>query len=254
MNDKHNIQNFEQHNFYDLVSNMGQPKLNQILLTYLDDFVFSQHFSIIKMVDSAPKILSYGTKDIGRGVLLACARDYTKQYFAHDELLKQLTEQSQKLQQASDGLQLAEKIDSRAYKRDIFDRHDLIQRLSGVYHDEHNHPILFNLYRQTQQGFYSDLELENFQRLFPVLAKLLQGHFAILEQKKPNDLRQALLLQQPLLTQQEVEVCLRILKGMSYIGIATDLGLKEPTVKTYRNRAFEKLGINFKNQLFAMFL
>lgn len=40
---------------------------------------------------------------------------------------------------------------------------------------------------------------------------------------------------------------------MTHAGIAADLNIKESTVKTYRNRAFERLGINFRSQLFALF-
>lgn len=241
--------------FYNLVALLGESNFNNMLLTHIEQWVKSQHFSIIKMIDDAPKILSCGTQQVdGKHVLLSCARDYSRQYFAHDQLFKQLTEESEKSQQSSNGFLLAEKIDSANYKKDIFDKHKLIQRLSGVYLDNENCPIIFNLYRHQDQGYYSDLEMENFQSMFPVLAKLLQGHFALAKQSRQQDLREALLLQQPLLTPQEVEVCVRILKGMSYLGIAYDLGLKEPTVKTYRNRAFEKLNINYKNQLFSLFM
>jgi DNA-binding CsgD family transcriptional regulator len=40
---------------------------------------------------------------------------------------------------------------------------------------------------------------------------------------------------------------------MTHAGVAADLGIKESTVKTFRNRAFERLGINFRSQLFALF-
>jgi DNA-binding CsgD family transcriptional regulator len=39
---------------------------------------------------------------------------------------------------------------------------------------------------------------------------------------------------------------------MTQDGIASDLGLTVPTVKTYRNRAFARLGIHFRNELFAL--
>ena len=39
------------------------------------------------------------------------------------------------------------------------------------------------------------------------------------------------------LTPQELAVCLHLLRGLSHAGIAAELGLKESTVKTYRNRA-----------------
>jgi len=41
--------------------------------------------------------------------------------------------------------------------------------------------------------------------------------------------------------------------GMTHAGIAADLGIKESTVKTYRSRAFDRLGINFRSQLFGLF-
>jgi DNA-binding CsgD family transcriptional regulator len=37
-------------------------------------------------------------------------------------------------------------------------------------------------------------------------------------------------------------------------GIAADLGLSLATVKTYRTRAFERLNIRFKSELFAAFI
>ena len=49
-------------------------------------------------------------------------------------------------------------------------------------------------------------------------------------------------------------MCARLLQGMTQEGIACDLGLSLPTVKTYRNRAFSRLGIHFRNELFALAL
>ncbi|WP_370590432.1 helix-turn-helix domain-containing protein [Xylophilus sp. ASV27] len=56
------------------------------------------------------------------------------------------------------------------------------------------------------------------------------------------------------LTQRERIVCVRMLRGLTLEGIASDLGLALPTVKTYRGRAFARLGIHFRNQLFARVL
>ena len=55
-------------------------------------------------------------------------------------------------------------------------------------------------------------------------------------------------------TPRELDVCVRLLRGMTYDGIASDLGLSVPSVKTYRNRAFDRLGIHFRNELFAIVL
>ena len=65
-------------------------------------------------------------------------------------------------------------------------------------------------------------------------------------------LAQRLLARAPGLTERELAVCLRLLRGMTHDGVAADLDLRPPTVKTYRNRAFQRLGIHFRNELFAL--
>ena len=56
------------------------------------------------------------------------------------------------------------------------------------------------------------------------------------------------------LPRREREVCERLLMGWTYDGVAADLGLSAGTVKTYRDRAFERLGIHHRNELFALAL
>lgn len=56
------------------------------------------------------------------------------------------------------------------------------------------------------------------------------------------------------LTRRELEVCSRILLGMSSEGIALDLEIKMHSVQTYRKRAYARLGITSQNELFALCL
>jgi len=41
---------------------------------------------------------------------------------------------------------------------------------------------------------------------------------------------------------------------MAYEGIANDLGISSAIVKTFRDRAFDRLGIHHRNELFALFV
>ncbi|MFM2065789.1 MAG: hypothetical protein RLZZ584_698 [Pseudomonadota bacterium] len=43
-------------------------------------------------------------------------------------------------------------------------------------------------------------------------------------------------------------------RGWMHDGIAADLGLAPATVKTYRDRAFQRLGIHQRHELFALAL
>jgi DNA-binding CsgD family transcriptional regulator len=51
------------------------------------------------------------------------------------------------------------------------------------------------------------------------------------------------------LTKREVEVCARIIFGISSVGIALDLKISEETVATYRKRAYHRLSIGSKHEL-----
>jgi DNA-binding NarL/FixJ family response regulator len=70
----------------------------------------------------------------------------------------------------------------------------------------------------------------------------------------PGQMRERLLDLSGELTARELDVCVRLLQGLTQDGIAADLGLSLATVKTYRNRAFTRLGIHFRNELFARVL
>jgi len=59
---------------------------------------------------------------------------------------------------------------------------------------------------------------------------------------------------QKLLPRRELEVCARILYGLSSIGISLDLGIGEASVKTYRRRAYQRLNIGCERELLQWYL
>jgi DNA-binding CsgD family transcriptional regulator len=56
------------------------------------------------------------------------------------------------------------------------------------------------------------------------------------------------------LTSREIEVCSRIIYGLSTLGIAVDLSLGEETVRTYRKRAYQRLALGTERQLLTWYL
>jgi DNA-binding CsgD family transcriptional regulator len=56
------------------------------------------------------------------------------------------------------------------------------------------------------------------------------------------------------LTSREIEVCSRIIYGLSTLGIAVDLCLGEETVRTYRKRAYQRLALGTERQLLTWYL
>ena len=117
-----------------------------------------------------------------------------------------------------------------------------------------------NFYRHVHQRPFTDAHLSDLASLAPVLLTLVQKQIALSGLQTAVSVRDVhhwvdkLRTLNSTLTDRELEVCARLLTGMTQDGVAVDLGLSLATVKTYRNRAFARLGIHFKNQLFSLFL
>lgn len=136
----------------------------------------------------------------------------------------------------------------------IYRRHGLLERLSVAQRAGDGSVLAVNLYHHEHQGPFSEGELAHFAELAPALLAGVSRHLEWCQTPVPLMPRDRLRSQCPALTERELDVLERLLKGLSYDGIAADLGLTLATVKTYRARAFDRLGIHFKSELFAAFL
>ena len=159
----------------------------------------------------------------------------------------------------------------------VYEAHGVAERVSVVDYESDGSVFAVNFYRHQHQMPFRDGQISDFEAVAPVLLALARKHIALarpqampavqghrgadevlpalvaLPQGLPA-LRERLLRLQPDLTDRELDVCGRVLQGMTHEGIAADLGLGVPTIKTYRNRAFARLGIHFRNELFAKVL
>ena len=140
----------------------------------------------------------------------------------------------------------------------VYEAHGMAERVSIVQHAEDAALFAVNFYRHAHQRPLSDAQIGDFEQLAPALLALARKQVAlrgpVAEPHTPEALRQRLLQLNAELTARELDVCTRLLRGMTQDGIAADLALSLPTVKTYRNRAFGRLGIHFRNELFALVL
>ncbi|MBV7540465.1 helix-turn-helix transcriptional regulator [Acidovorax sp. sic0104] len=174
----------------------------------------------------------------------------------------------------------------------VYEAHGVAERVSVVEYESDGSVFAVNFYRHLHQRAFSDRQIGAFESVAPVLLALTRKHIDLSHAHLPAApawteaaagtppapaaaaaatlpaeasllplatdglpvLRMRLLRLQAELTDRELDVCARLLQGMTHEGIASDLGLGVPTVKTYRNRAFARLGIHFRNELFARVL
>ena len=156
----------------------------------------------------------------------------------------------------------------------VYEAHGMMERVSVVDQEE-DAVFAVNFYRHEHQAPFSDAQIAAFEAVAVPVLELARKHIALagavtrpaaapaadiasaesLAAALPaGRLRERLLSLNGQLTARELDVCVRLLQGMTHDGIAADLGLGPTTVKTYRNRAFSRLGIHFRNELFARVL
>lgn len=156
----------------------------------------------------------------------------------------------------------AEEVPDPAHRAAIYSRHGVLARLSIVQPEAEGSLLAINFYKHQHQGVFADGETQNFIGVAQSVLACVRKHLRLQEKSAgPTDaqppvlsMRQRLLVQCPALTTRELDVCERLLQGMSYDGIAADLQLTLASVKTYRSRAFQRLGLHFRNELFARFM
>lgn len=149
----------------------------------------------------------------------------------------------------------AEEAPNDDHREIIYRRHGVLERLSVAHWDGADQSLLaVNLYHHAHQGAFTGLEMERFSQLAPLLLACVRRHVALtnrLARPAQSD-RERLRQRCPALTERELDVCERLLRGWSYDGIAADMQLGVATVKTYRARAFDRLGLHFRSELFAL--
>lgn len=152
------------------------------------------------------------------------------------------------------------------HRAKVYEAHGVAERVSIVERRESGGIFAINFYRHQHQHAFRDAQIAAVQGMAQALLALTHKHLALRAAPAQPPAWTAVpdnasaLYQAQLralcaaLTARELEVCAALLQGLTADGVACALGLSVPTVKTYRNRAFDKLGIRFRNELFALVL
>ena len=118
----------------------------------------------------------------------------------------------------------------------------------------------FNFYRTKEEGPFGVADYNVAIESAALILPFIRCHRAIIASPAANRSEtltrfSSRLMRLPnRLTQREIEVCARALIGMSVEATALDLGIRNTSITTYRQRAYHKLGISSQNELFALVL
>ena len=236
----------------ELIGHLGSPRFGPAVLDGLQELVPAASWSVYRLGERPALFLSAarGVPDTTRD----CWRAYLSGPHRADRSFAQASS-------ATDHAPLlchltAEEAPAE-HRAKVYEAHGMAERVSVAQTQDDGGVFAINFYRHGHQSAFSDAALDSFGALAPALLALVRKHMALAQpmaEAQAHDLEARLRSLCPALTERERAVCIRLLQGMTQDGIASDLGLALPTVKTYRNRAFARLGIHFRNELFARVL
>lgn len=193
----------------------------------------------------------------------AGAREYAGRFYMSDPLARFVPELRALAKQDAMPVLLhrmaGEEVPNRDWRHSNYQNAGMLERLSIVCALPDEEVFGLSLFRHASQGGYEQDELDWITACAPVLMRLAIRNDRSL--RRPAGARPAAPRvvapvdgSRAMLTPRESEVCNHILHGLSYADIGQALGIGAESVRTYRNRAFAKLGITSRNELFAMFM
>jgi DNA-binding CsgD family transcriptional regulator len=229
-----------------LIGCIGDEQFGQRGLEQLARLMPLGWWTVYRVFDDAPPVLHFGGSLQADDCVAACFGAYRDGVWRRDRALEAVRERLGRGESVLSHLHALEL--APVHRRRIFDRHGLSERLSLACEDADGALLAVNLYRHARQPAYNDQERDLLHALGPLVLGCVLRHLALRPQAVP------VIAAFAMLTQREREVCERLLRGWTHDGIAADLGLAPATVKTYRDRAFERLGIHQRHELFALAL
>jgi DNA-binding NarL/FixJ family response regulator len=118
-----------------------------------------------------------------------------------------------------------------------------------------------SILRTDVHGAFSDGDIHRIGSVAELLVSLLAKHADLVLQRPNVALAltslteiESCIVAMTELPRREVEVCARVLFGLSTVGIALDLSIGEESVKTYRKRAYQRLQLGCGRELLTWYL
>ena len=239
-----------------LISALGQVDFGKSLLGELNEMIYVDFLSVYQLDKTSLPRMFLSSSLRGVDVSADCFKSYQAKLHTRDHTFDSAMELL-----TPGGLSMTythQKQFAPAHRDAIYSRHGIQDRLSIVCDGGRDGLLAANLYRFEHCPTFGSKDVEAVGQLASTVVACVRKHIAICSQQTLlRGVGHAALAARlgriyPSLTGRELDVCEGLLIGRTYDGIAVDLGLSVATIKTYRARAFDKMGINFKSQLFAI--
>lgn len=244
----------------ELVMSIGKDNFLSHLDTALSTVLPVDHITLFVFDTLFVPHFVAGTSRKENGLTSRLSRLYEKSfYYSHDPTLQSIGRQDNTaplLQQLH-----AKDIQNPSYRKIIYEDNNLLDRLSLIDHDQQKWFVL-NLYREGERGYFNKENIRRLQKESVLIAAFVKRHLSSVQFHQWNartippiaKLENLVASINDRLSKREIEVCARVMQGLTREGVSIDLNIKPPTVATLMRRAYQKLGISSLNELFALCL
>ena len=233
-----------------LVGTIGDSAFGQRAIAQIDRLVHLNWWTVYRMFDDAPPRLHAGGHLNAEDCIADSFGAYRGGLWRDDEVFALARDRVRGGGSVMTHLH-AREMGSRHRQR-IYTRHKLAERLSLVHAEPGGPALAVNLYRHVEAKPFSDADRDRLHGAARLVLACVARHIDVASAAAGPAAAGADCLAG--LPRREREVCERLLLGWTHEGVGADLGVGATTVKTYRDRAFERLGIHHRNELFALAL
>jgi len=242
-----------------LAKSEGQNYFLDEAFLFLNDFIKIDSCAIFKVsadkISGAEHLCTFGSLEPDLAELLA--DDYVKNGFKNDPMVQTALLSSKVRVRRLPGSSY-----SSSYRSQYFKKAKLIDKVSSI-HASRNVLFLVNFYRTEQHGLFETSEFRDLERLAPIIGRFVLRHVRLAREGQilidGYEQRITRLLEDNTqifyrLSPRERQVCKQILLGIEEKNAARDMGITLNTIITHRRRAYGKLNIQSKTDLFQLAL
>jgi DNA-binding CsgD family transcriptional regulator len=205
-----------------------------------------------------PELISAATR-VGHNIAKDTASPYIQEFFRKDEIQDIIVRRAGVAPNGNIFVhrQSQDDISDPHYRFVCYSGVNIKERIANLIRVRHNVWVSVNLYRDVSHGPFVSAEIEAIRNLSSLFAHAAARHYTIDHHgtlRARNFVTDELARHGHNLTAREREVAIRILDGQTTKVIAGSLAISPSTVVTYRERAYEKLGVRTRAELFAAFI
>jgi DNA-binding CsgD family transcriptional regulator len=246
--------NLHRHNLCEVVKSIGTEAYGRSCLAFLEKSVNADQWALFRFRSGIP-LKCVATASMHHR---AAALENTDRYIERCHSVDPCVQAASKLNSTATLTKLdINDIEDTQYRHcfeltHVRERVSLFSRIGDDFY-------LLSAFRGPRMSRFTPAEMTYFAALAELLLVTAQKHEILMDQRRSaprhldvKGIERLLKIRAPSLSARECEVCARAVVGKTIEGTSLDLDIRRTSVITYRQRAYQKLGISRTSELVAL--